>query len=107
MLSDVVMAPDAVMAGHFDPVFVCLSFLIAMLSAYAALDLTGRVATSRSLHVRIGWLCGGASAMGVGIWSMHYVGMLALRMPMQVLYDWPTVLLSMIAAIVSSFIALS
>lgn len=43
--------------------------------------------------------------MGLGIWSMHYIGMLALRMPMPVLYDWPTVLLSLAAALVASSIA--
>ena len=44
--------------------------------------------------------------MGIGIWSMHYIGMLAFRMPMPVLYDWPTVLLSLAAAIAASGIAL-
>jgi NO-binding membrane sensor protein with MHYT domain len=37
--------------------------------------------------------------MGLGIWSMHYVGMLAFRLPVPVLYDWPTVLLSLLAAV--------
>ncbi len=52
------------------------------------------------------WLGGGAIALGLGIWSMHYVGMEALRLPVTVLYDWPTVLVSMIAAVVASGIAL-
>jgi two-component system, sensor histidine kinase and response regulator len=52
------------------------------------------------------WLCGGATAMGIGIWSMHYVGMLAFRLPIPVQYDWPTVLLSLLAAILASGIAL-
>src|SRR5260221_3988528 len=44
--------------------------------------------------------------MGQGIWSMHYVGMLAFRLPVSVAYDWPTVVLSLIAAIFASFVAL-
>jgi PAS domain S-box-containing protein len=44
--------------------------------------------------------------MGMGIWAMHYVGMLAYSLPVAVLYDWPTVLLSLLAAVVASFIAL-
>jgi two-component system, sensor histidine kinase and response regulator len=52
------------------------------------------------------WLCGGATAMGIGIWSMHYVGMLAFRLPIPVQYDWPTVLLSLFAAMLASGIAL-
>jgi signal transduction histidine kinase/DNA-binding response OmpR family regulator len=56
--------------------------------------------------VRATWLSGGAFALGFGIWSMHYVGMEAFRLPVVVLYDWPMVLLSMMAAIVASAIAL-
>ena len=44
--------------------------------------------------------------MGTGIWSMHYIGMLAFTLPIPVLYDWPTVLLSLLAAIFASAIAL-
>lgn len=44
--------------------------------------------------------------MGSGIWSMHYVGMLAFRLPVAVQYDWPTVLLSLLAAMFASAIAL-
>ena len=101
------MTPGFTMAGHFDPLFVFISVLIAILSAYAALDLAGHVSSSRSSSTRTAWLCGGAIAMGIGIWSMHYIGMLAFRMPIAVLYDWPTVLLSMLAAVVASGIALS
>ena len=44
--------------------------------------------------------------MGTGIWSMHYIGMLAFRLPIPVLYDWPTVVLSLLAAVFASVIAL-
>ena len=44
--------------------------------------------------------------MGIGIWSMHYIGMLAFRLPVPVQYDWPTVLLSLVAAILASAVAL-
>ncbi len=100
------MNSGSMVSGTYDPPFVVLSFLIAALAAYAALDLTGRVRSSRSTLARFAWLSGGASAMGVGIWSMHYVGMIAFRMAMPILYDWPTVLLSLFAAILSSAVAL-
>src|SRR5207245_10795770 len=51
-------------------------------------------------------LLGGAGAMGTGIWSMHYIGMLAFILPIPVAYHWPTVLLSLLAAILASVIAL-
>ncbi len=84
---------------------VALSVALAMFSAYAALDLAGRVTASHG-WLRAIWLGGGAIAMGMGIWAMHYIGMLACSLPVLVLYDYPTVLLSLFAAIISSVIAL-
>ncbi|MEO6981861.1 MAG: MHYT domain-containing protein, partial [Edaphobacter sp.] len=79
------------LVGFYDFRLVTASVLIAILAAYAALDLAGRVTAARGL-VRFLWLSGGAFAMGMGIWAMHYVGMEALRLPVTVRYDWPTVL---------------
>src|ERR1700682_3179577 len=84
---------------------VALSVLIAMFASYAALDLAGRV-TATVGWTRAAWLWGGAVAMGTGICSMHYIGMLAFILPVPVAYHWPTVLLSLLAAIVASAIAL-
>jgi PAS domain S-box-containing protein len=84
---------------------VALSVLIAMFASYTALDLAGRV-TATVGWTRAAWLLGGAVAMGTGIWSMHYIGMLAFILPLPVAYHWPTVLLSLFAAIVASAIAL-
>ena len=75
------------------------------MASYAALDLAGRVTSARG-YLRAVWLTGGATAMGIGIWSMHYVGMLAFRLPIAVEYNWPTVLLSLVAAIFASATAL-
>jgi len=66
--------------GFFDYRLVALSVLISMLASYAALDLGGRVTASRG-RLRFIWLLGGSAAMGVGIWSMHYIGMLAYSLP--------------------------
>ena len=98
-------SPDIVLAASYDYPFVALSVIIAVLAAYAALDLAGRV-TSAQGKTRLLWLNGGATAMGFGIWSMHYIGMLAFRLPVPVQYDWPTVLLSLLAAILASAVAL-
>jgi PAS domain S-box-containing protein len=84
---------------------VALSVLIAMLASYAALDLAGRVTAARG-RLRLIWLTGGAFAMGTGIWSMHYIGMLAYSLPVAVFYHWPTVLLSLLAAMAASAVAL-
>jgi len=91
--------------GSYDYRMVSLSVIIAIMAAYAALDLAGRI-TSAKGKSRLIWMTGGAFAMGLGIWSMHYIGMLAFHLPIPVLYDWPTVLLSLSAAIAASGLAL-
>ncbi len=74
------------LVGHYDYRLVAVSVLIAIFAAYAALDLAGRVTAARGSS-QIAWLTGGALAMGMGIWSMHYVGMEAFILPVPVQYD--------------------
>jgi len=93
------------LSGSYDYRLVALSVVLAIFASYAALDLAGRVTAAQG-WVRAIWLSGGASAMGLGIWAMHYVGMLALTMPMPLSYHLPTVLLSLFAAIAASGVAL-
>lgn len=89
----------------YDYRLVALSVVVAIFASYVALDLAGRVTASRGV-ARSAWLTGGALAMGSGIWAMHYTGMLAFRLPMRVWYHVPTVLLSLLAAVLASAIAL-
>ena len=93
------------MTGSYDYRLVVLSVLIAICAAYSALELAGRI-TAATGRNRLAWLGGGAIAMGFGIWSMHYVGMLAFSLPVPILYDWPTVSLSLLAAVFASAVAL-
>jgi diguanylate cyclase (GGDEF)-like protein/PAS domain S-box-containing protein len=95
----------ATIAAGYDYRLVLLSVVIAIYASYTALSLAGRVTASRD-QARLVWLVGGAIAMGTGIWSMHYTGMLAFRLPIRVYYHVPTVVLSLLAAIFASFIAL-
>jgi PAS domain S-box-containing protein len=99
------MSPSEALAGTYDYRLVALSVLISTFASYAALDLAGRVTASHGT-VRSLWLIGGAAAMGMGIWSMHYIGMLAYRLPVIVFYHWPTVLWSLLAAMLASAVAL-
>jgi two-component system sensor histidine kinase/response regulator len=99
------MHSTSFLVGIYDYRLVALSVVIAICASYAALDLAGRVTAARG-NSRAVWLSGGAAAMGLGIWAMHYIGMLAFTLPIPVFYHWPTVLLSLLAAIVASGIAL-
>ena len=64
---------------------VILSVAVATIGAYVAVEIAHRVRTAE--RRRLVWICGGALAMGLGIWSMHFVGMLALHLPVLVWYD--------------------
>ncbi len=91
--------------GLYNYALVALSVLIAMFASYAALDIAGRV-TAAGGWTRVVWLLGGAGAMGTGIWSMHYNGMLSFVQPLPVDYQCPTDLLSLLSAILASVVAL-
>jgi signal transduction histidine kinase len=93
------------MTTSYNIVLVMLSVFVGISAAYAALDLSGRV-TSAHGWLRTGWLSGGATAMGVGIWSMHFTGMQAFSLPIPVDYHWPTVLVSLLAGIVVASVSL-
>ena len=89
----------------YDPWLVALSIVMATLASYSALDVSGRVHAT-SGRTRAVWIGGGALAMGSGIWTMHFVGMLALRLSVPVSYGVRLVALSVFVAIAASLLAL-
>src|SRR6266436_1263617 len=99
------ISANTAMTGSYDYSEVARSVLIAIAASYAALDLAGRVTAARG-RIRLAWLSGGATAMGIGIWAMHMKGMLAFHLPVPVEYHWPTILAAILAAILASAVAL-
>jgi signal transduction histidine kinase len=89
----------------YDPILVGLSMLIALGASYTALDLTERVNDAKGA-LRRAWLIGGAITMGMGIWSMHFTGMLAYQSPVPATYDVALTALSMLLPIGASYAAL-
>src|SRR5208282_1367387 len=92
--------------GTFNPLLVELSLIVAIIAAFAALMIVERVSGSRGRGDRIKWLTVGAFTLGCGIWCMHFVGMLAFKLPIQVDYDPLITFLSMVPAVIASAIAL-
>ncbi|MFI8372792.1 putative bifunctional diguanylate cyclase/phosphodiesterase [Pseudomonas helleri] len=92
-------------SATYSPALVFISLCVAILASYTALDLTGRIATARGRSVYL-WIGGGALAMGFGVWSMHFIGMLALELPITLGYDLGLTLWSLLVAILSSGFAL-
>ncbi len=93
------------MKGSYNAALVAFSILIAILASYTALALSARV---NAVHgrFRLAWLAGGSVAMGIGVWSMHFVGMLAYRLDVPITYDVPLWLTSMGVAVGASLLAL-
>lgn len=92
-------------AATYSPALVFISLCVAILASYTALDLTGRIATARGRTAYL-WMGGGALAMGFGVWSMHFIGMLALELPLELGYDLGLTLWSLLVAILSCGFAL-
>ena len=93
------------MTGTYSQSLVFFSLLVAILASYTALDMAGRLATTRG-RVACWWLAGGAAAMGLGIWSMHFIGMLAFKLPIPVGFDLAITLYSLAVSIGASAYAL-
>ena len=87
-----------VVTGTYNPYLVALSILVAAFASYTALDLGGRVAATRAVASRV-WLVAAAIAMGGGIWSMHFIAMLAFNMPVPMSYNVGLTTLSLVVAI--------
>ncbi|MBO9537541.1 EAL domain-containing protein [Herbaspirillum sp.] len=94
------------LSASYDSLLVAVSLFVAILASYTALDMAERINTTNSLQSMAArlWLAGGAVAMGLGIWSMHFIGMLAFRLPIALGYDpWITALSLAIAIVVSGY----
>ena len=91
--------------GSYNLGLVCLSFVIAVVASYTALDLALRIGESYGITKKI-WIGGCAFSMGGGIWSMHFTAMLAYQLPFEVSYDIWITLLSIIISIIASGIGL-
>ena len=87
-----------VVTGTYDPYLVALSVLVASFASYTALDLGGHVAGTRGFARRI-WLAVAALTMGGGVWSMHFIGMLAFVMPIPMSYNIGLTTVSLLVAV--------
>src|ERR1700680_4134177 len=96
----------AYLSPHYDLSLVVASVLIASFASYVALDLAKRVRDANR-RVAATWWVGGSIAMGTGIWSMHFVGMLAFSLPIALGYTKLLTFVSWLAGVAVSGVALS
>ncbi|WP_318374779.1 bifunctional diguanylate cyclase/phosphodiesterase [Enterobacter sp.] len=93
------------LVSQYDHVLVVISFVVAILAAYTALNMAGRVTSSQGKTAWV-WLIGGSFSMGIGIWAMHFIGMLSMELTMHMNYAPGMTALSMLIAFSASLFAL-
>ena len=97
--------PTSSLARSFDYSQGALSALLAVSVSYVVIDLAERVTAARG-RLRLAWIAGGATAMGMGIWATLRVAILASSFPLPMRYHWPTSLAALLAGVLSSAVAL-
>ncbi len=100
------------MRSSYSIQLVLLSYCVAVLASHVTLSLAQRLrpvdgSSDARRPLYWPWIVGGAFSMGTGIWSMHFIGMLAFHLPIQVAYDLPLTTASYVIAVVISGFALN
>lgn len=91
----------------YDPVFVVVSVLIAVIASLISFSLSARTAKSDFKNEKTIWSIAASCFLGFGIWAMHFVGMIAYSLPIEVSYDPLITLISIIPAIFASLIVVA
>ena len=106
---EIVLSPpesSVLYTGNYDPVLVSFSVIVAILAAYASLMVSQHVSTIKRSKLRRQWIAAGGLCLGIGIWAMHFIGMLAFSLPCASNYDPTITFLSMIPGILASTFAI-
>lgn len=82
---------------------IVLSVFIAIIGSFTALTHAQRMRENDGRTATI-WMLVGGSTLGVAIWSMHFVGMLALHLPIQIGFDMHLTLLSLLPAVIAALL---
>jgi len=96
------LLPLTILDKSYNPYLVALSIIIAIISSFTAFGSLERInASTDRLHQTL-WVMFGAVSMGIGIWATHFIGSLALILPIPVSYNLSITMLSVIPAIMTS-----
>jgi NO-binding membrane sensor protein with MHYT domain len=90
----------------WDPILIGISYLVAFIASFVALDSAGKIELA-SQSVSLFWRLAGGITLGMGIWSMHFIGMLAMRMPMMMSYHLWLTAASLLIALVATTLAIN
>ena len=98
--------PLEVIEKNYNPYLICLSVFIAIISSFTAFGTSERVHASTNWLHQLLWIIFGATSMGIGVWGMHFIGSLALRLPIPVSYNLTITVISVFPAILASSVVL-
>jgi PAS domain S-box-containing protein len=107
---DLFTSPDNLALIHYgmhDPSLVLLSILIAIFSSWMGLQVAGQAQAAGTRELRVVMLGSGSLALGCGVWSMHFIGMLAFNLCTGIEYDHGVTLLSVLPSLAASYVALT
>ena len=97
---------ESVLHSTYSIPLVILSIFIAIISSFSAFGAADRINKSSKQIYKLIWTVFGATALGFGIWSMHFIGMLALKLPLPVVYDFKITVISVVPAVIASSVVL-
>lgn len=95
-----------ILEKSYNPYLVVLSIIIAIVSTFTAFGISERIGASKNKKHQLLWIVFGASTMGTGVWSMHFIGLLALILPVSVSYNLTMTVISILPAILASSLVL-
>ena len=93
--------------ASYEITFVVISILIAVGASLVSFSLSARTAKADFKNERVFWSIASSCFLGFGIWAMHFVGMLAYRLPIEVTYNPTITVLSIVPAILGSLVVIA
>ncbi|MGP6430915.1 putative bifunctional diguanylate cyclase/phosphodiesterase [Pseudomonas paraglycinae] len=89
-----------------NPLLVLVAYLVACAASFATLDMAERVVHAEEPGSQRLWRWIGATCLAGGIWAMHFISMLAFQAPIDIQYDLPVTLFSLVIALLASWLAM-
>ena len=100
------IASQPILIKSYSPYLVILSVSIAIISSFTAFGISERISAAKNKKHQLLWIMFGASTLGVGVWGMHFIGLLALVLPVPISYNLGITLISVLPAIIASSLVL-
>jgi diguanylate cyclase (GGDEF)-like protein len=107
LFADLPATGQIVLDCRHEPFLVALAYLVVCAACFATLDMAERQSNSENLGARRQWRILGACCLAGGVWAMHFISMLAFRAPLEIHYDVPMTGLSLLIALLASWLAMN